>query len=333
MNNILPTNLSMDEKFDLKGSTYKRQASQKEEQKKSPTLKDLNIRKTYNGGIYVEQRAYDAILRTLRRDCRVMQSFGIMDYSLLLGVHRLTEKSFRELGGNKKDSTKAGTVYSFASVMSVLCLTEDDYLAKDSDMSDSFNGGVLGFINNDQPVLLFLGVIDILQTYRIRKKLEHIVKASYADGKTISVCEPKFYASRFQDFLKMEVFTPISADVASGLLTGARQKWRLIPNKASPDVIDEAEGEHSLGQTSDGGSTEPLHGPAEHIDTARIHTRHVERDSTGFHHATPRSVSPGHRAKAVHADVGEVHRPTHTQGGMVREGERPAEIAALATVP
>lgn len=45
MNNLLPSNVKMHLKFDLKGSTYKRKASKHERAKKSPTYKDL-VRQT-----------------------------------------------------------------------------------------------------------------------------------------------------------------------------------------------------------------------------------------------------------------------------------------------
>ena len=32
---------------------------------------------------------YDALLKTVDRDCKVLQSFGIMDYSLLVGIHNM----------------------------------------------------------------------------------------------------------------------------------------------------------------------------------------------------------------------------------------------------
>lgn len=43
MNNLLPSKLEFHEKYDLKGSTFKRKASQKERQKDLPTLKDLDF--------------------------------------------------------------------------------------------------------------------------------------------------------------------------------------------------------------------------------------------------------------------------------------------------
>lgn len=51
-------------------------------------------------------------------------------------------------------------------------------------------------------VVLYLGIIDILQDYNLRKKIEHASKSLFLDPMAISVVEPKFYASRFIDFLE-----------------------------------------------------------------------------------------------------------------------------------
>ena len=91
MNNLLPSSVKMHERYDLKGSTYKRKASRKEKQKSSPTLKDLDFLDTHPEGIMLEADTYDALINTIKRDCRVLQSFKIMDYSLLLGVHNLDQ--------------------------------------------------------------------------------------------------------------------------------------------------------------------------------------------------------------------------------------------------
>ena len=40
-------------------------------------------------GVLLEQETYNALISTLRRDCRVLESFRIMDYSLLIGIHNL----------------------------------------------------------------------------------------------------------------------------------------------------------------------------------------------------------------------------------------------------
>lgn len=51
-------------------------------------------------------------------------------------------------------------------------------------------------------VVLYLGIIDILQDYSLRKKLEHSYKSTYCDPMLISVLEPALYSRRFINFLK-----------------------------------------------------------------------------------------------------------------------------------
>lgn len=51
-------------------------------------------------------------------------------------------------------------------------------------------------------VVLYLGIIDILQDYNLRKKMEHASKSLYLDPMKISVVEPELYARRFINFLE-----------------------------------------------------------------------------------------------------------------------------------
>ena len=137
MNNLLPSKVRIHEKYDLKGSTYKRKASDHERSKSSPTYKDLDFLEKYHlmdrfsksstnlhkdhahnkedtstgstastngsgaaangggaeyedtefGGLLLEAHIYDELINTMQRDCRVLESFEIMDYSMLVGVH------------------------------------------------------------------------------------------------------------------------------------------------------------------------------------------------------------------------------------------------------
>uniref|UniRef100_A0A7N0RFX6 Phosphatidylinositol 4-phosphate 5-kinase n=1 Tax=Kalanchoe fedtschenkoi TaxID=63787 RepID=A0A7N0RFX6_KALFE len=55
-------------------------------------------------------------------------------------------------------------------------------------------------------VVLYLGIIDILQEYNLKKKMEHAYKAFKFDPLSISVVPPKIYAKRFIHFLHNKVF-------------------------------------------------------------------------------------------------------------------------------
>lgn len=50
-------------------------------------------------------------------------------------------------------------------------------------------------------VVLYFGIIDILQDYDITKKLEHAYKSLQVDPTSISAVDPKHYSKRFRDFV------------------------------------------------------------------------------------------------------------------------------------
>lgn len=91
MNNLLPTDIKLHQKYDLKGSTYKRKANKYERKKASPTYKDLDFIDHHPDGLLLESETYTALIKTMQRDCRVLESFKIMDYSLLVGIHNLDQ--------------------------------------------------------------------------------------------------------------------------------------------------------------------------------------------------------------------------------------------------
>jgi 1-phosphatidylinositol-4-phosphate 5-kinase len=51
-------------------------------------------------------------------------------------------------------------------------------------------------------VVLYLGIIDILQEYNITKKIEHAVKSMQYDSVSISAVDPQFYSERFLKFIQ-----------------------------------------------------------------------------------------------------------------------------------
>ncbi|ESW34790.1 hypothetical protein PHAVU_001G181400 [Phaseolus vulgaris] len=56
-------------------------------------------------------------------------------------------------------------------------------------------------------VVLYLGIIDILQDYNMTKKIEHAYKSLHFDSLSISAVDPTFYSHRFLEFIQ-KVFPP-----------------------------------------------------------------------------------------------------------------------------
>lgn len=251
MNNLLPSCVTMHEKYDLKGSTYKRKANKRERKKISPTFKDLDFMERHIDGILLETDTYNALMKTIQRDCRVLESFEIMDYSLLVGIHNLDsaqqekakKKEEQELlasgdasiegDGEVNSGDDSGDSESL-SPLPVACERADTSLnlnkscnkqrlgafssALESNQAnmktteqdeDMLPGGIPAKNSKGEHLLLFLGIIDILQSFHLKKKLEHTWKSMLHDGDTVSVHRPGFYSRRFQDFMSKSVFRRI----------------------------------------------------------------------------------------------------------------------------
>ncbi|XP_049882581.1 phosphatidylinositol 4-phosphate 5-kinase type-1 alpha isoform X6 [Pectinophora gossypiella] len=243
MNNILPSSVKLHQKYDLKGSTYKRKANKSERQKSSPTYKDLDFMEHHSEGIFLEADTYTALIKTMQRDCRVLESFKIMDYSLLVGIHNLDEAAREKAEARKADAARAcddtgepnktqlnrsrsdqedfqaqvKRTQSINRQRLVAHSTAMESIQAESEPIDEEEdvppGGIPARNARGERLLLFLGIIDILQSYRLRKKLEHTWKSMIHDGDTVSVHRPSFYAQRFLDFMAKTVFKKIPSSL------------------------------------------------------------------------------------------------------------------------
>lgn len=214
MNNLFPSWIEIHEKFDLKGSTFKRQASPAERDKALPTFKDLDFMEMHQNGIILTPDMYDALCKTMERDCRVLESFKIMDYSLLIGIHILAKSSEAcgEVVGTSNGVTVVPDVASTSSknkkrhLYHTTVMESIDKRVSNQDTIRNSSGGIPAKSDKGEHVILFIGIIDVLQSYKLMKKIEHTVKSMFFDSDTISVHRPDFYATRFLNFMTKTVF-------------------------------------------------------------------------------------------------------------------------------
>jgi 1-phosphatidylinositol-4-phosphate 5-kinase len=75
-------------------------------------------------------------------------------------------------------------------------------MARRSDY-DQYSSGGTNYQSHGEvyEVVLYFGIIDILQDYDISKKIEHAYKSLQADPASISAVDPKLYSRRFRDFI------------------------------------------------------------------------------------------------------------------------------------
>jgi 1-phosphatidylinositol-4-phosphate 5-kinase len=86
--NFIPTGLEIHEKYDLKGSSYRRDANLSEKRKASATFKDNDFRDIHPQGFTLPKSVYHHLKQVLTRDVEFLEKLNIMDYSLLLSTNR-----------------------------------------------------------------------------------------------------------------------------------------------------------------------------------------------------------------------------------------------------
>ncbi|XP_066968063.1 phosphatidylinositol 4-phosphate 5-kinase type-1 alpha-like isoform X25 [Macrobrachium rosenbergii] len=300
MNNLLPSSIKMHQKYDLKGSTYKRKANKYERCKDSPTFKDLDFMEHHPEGILLEAETYKALITTITRDCRVLTSFKIMDYSLLVGIHNLdlaakqkAQDKEKKLNGGEGGADEGGSSGAEGLIRSrsinrhklVAHSTAMESIQADSDPIDEEDhvppGGIPARNAKGERLLLFLGIIDILQSYRLKKKLEHTFKSMIHDGDTISVHRPNFYAERFRKFMETTVFKKIPSPLRHSPSRRRGASLRVMRPMSQTDPDHSADGHES----HEGAATGRLQGSGRGVVT-------VSGGSSGAGHPPVGSTPP-----------------------------------------
>ena len=247
MNNLLPSTLDFHLKFDLKGSLHGRHASFKELAKTHPTLKDNDYLTRVENGIVISPEKYDLLCETIQRDCQVLESFAIMDYSLLVAIHNITQ--VKRDSNQSNGFTSSCDQHSTAPLRLSLSIDETDLLDHkllsivplsqvDNYIRDYIKvlpeGYFLTRLPSGDLAAVYLGIIDILQSYVTKKKIEHTFKAIIYDGDSVSVHKPNFYSKRFQNFIFSNVFTKDTntRDVKHGnsSISAQRRKAKRLSN-------------------------------------------------------------------------------------------------------
>uniref|UniRef100_A0A2I3HJN7 PIPK domain-containing protein n=1 Tax=Nomascus leucogenys TaxID=61853 RepID=A0A2I3HJN7_NOMLE len=191
MNNLLPRSVKMHIKYDLKGSTYKRRASQKEREKPLPTFKDLDFLQDIPDGLFLDADMHNALCKTLQRDCLVLQSFKIMDYSLLMSIHNIDHAQREPLSSKTQYSVDTRRPAPQKALYSTAMESIQGEARRGGTVeTDDHMGGIPAQNSKGERLLLYIGIIDILQSYRFVKKLEQSWKALVRDGDTVSVHRP-----------------------------------------------------------------------------------------------------------------------------------------------
>lgn len=185
MNNVFDSALKVHKVFDLKGSKAGRKATETEKQSSSVVYKDIDwIEQKLRIGCGKERKLQ--LCEQLAKDCGFLRDHGIMDYSLLVGVHFQNKKGEDPPNDN-------GSIGAFAYAReNGVAHRINAFQQDDGGMKSSFNFG----LNH----VYFMGLIDVLQLYNVKKKMEHGVKMFRFKRNEISSVDPGLYFDRFMQF-------------------------------------------------------------------------------------------------------------------------------------
>ncbi|BGP24638.1 Phosphatidylinositol-4-phosphate 5-kinase [Rhodotorula toruloides] len=231
MNNLFPPHRDIHETYDLKGSAIGRlYPEEKAKQNPHAVLKDLNwVQRQRQIALGPEKKAL--FEEQLRRDTELLQRLGIMDYSLLTGIHngvRGNSDNLREeklsvfQPENVKVSRKATQVKRDADASALRKavqrsdpralggkheLPEHENSEKRMFLFYQDEGGMraTGDNNEDLGVIYYLGIIDILTPYNCVKRIEHFWKGLKHNKHMISAVPPREYGDRFLAFIKSSI--------------------------------------------------------------------------------------------------------------------------------
>lgn len=185
MNNIFPPNKKMHRTYDLKGSTLGRRTTRPD-----ACQKDLNFLENREQ-LHLSTSKRVEFMSQLTKDINLLKTLNTMDYSLLLGIHDISQGI---------EDQQAYGLYLGASV------TESYQRNK---LLDS-NGGIraVGDNNENLNLVYYLGVIDCLTNYSTRKRLETFFRSLKHDRHIISAVPPDEYSRRFLEFITAGIKTP-----------------------------------------------------------------------------------------------------------------------------
>lgn len=184
MASIFDDQLFIDTKYDLKGSTFHRAATEKQKLSQNVTLKDLDLQSP----IFFSMDAVDRILMQLEKDAAFLENHHVMDYSLLLGLSNMIEDEdeyYKHSFGQKEENAPYEVAYRI-------------------DESGAKRG-----------IRVSMGIIDFLQRFRSRKKAEYGMRiVQSCSCSAASVAPPSLYRRRFIDFLKSRLLGDPDFDIS-----------------------------------------------------------------------------------------------------------------------
>uniref|UniRef100_A0A453HQN4 Phosphatidylinositol 4-phosphate 5-kinase n=1 Tax=Aegilops tauschii subsp. strangulata TaxID=200361 RepID=A0A453HQN4_AEGTS len=171
MGNLFCSHYGIHRRFDLKGSSQGRMTDKPLDQiDEHTTLKDLDLNFIFRlGGSWFQE-----FCRQVDKDCELL------------------------VNGNADNGGAEDSEQNKKAKLGIAMQSRVENVVRNPESESPLIGEPTGEFRE---VVLFFGIIDILQDYDISKKLEHAYKSQLYDPNSISAVDPKQYCKRFRDFI------------------------------------------------------------------------------------------------------------------------------------
>ena len=191
--------------FDLKGSMVNRIVKGKNH-KPTTTLKDKNLLAMNTEKLWLRFSAKDRkdIMHIMRVDVKLLQTYNLMDYSLLTCIQENPEfvNVLREFRSRESGNTTLSSQNTLAGRNMSLGSTSEEV----AEVRRRFQGNRHKFLSSCGRYIYHIGIIDYLQDYNFDKKLENLAKYHIMmKGPGISAVPPPKYAERFLNFMRSQL--------------------------------------------------------------------------------------------------------------------------------
>lgn len=167
--------------MDSHTNTQNREATEKEKRRLDKVLKDIDLKKGPRHAFRLSPSRRALLVHAIEDDSKFLEQHHIMDYSMLIGVKRRGLSEEEELRNT---------------------IAQDNVISYTPFRCDE-GGFATADLADRQAEILFLGIIDILQPFNTRKKVERTFKQVFTGGRQeISSEDPVYYGQRFRRFLR-----------------------------------------------------------------------------------------------------------------------------------
>ncbi|KYQ89435.1 putative phosphatidylinositol phosphate kinase [Tieghemostelium lacteum] len=188
LENLFRSPNKIHERYDLKGSLQGRETLDRATNSNT-TLKDMDFR---NDKKRIQIQQSQLLIEQLKKDSNFLSQLNIMDYSLLIGIHK-NNININTSTSNSSNIDSNLIIQNEGNSQSVPSL---DHISKLFELDGSV-------YSKSKEEIYYLGVIDILVEYTFSKKLAHFIKTiRYGKEQEISTVSPNEYAIRFQKFME-----------------------------------------------------------------------------------------------------------------------------------